>query len=74
MPLLSKKGLFNMLMCLLSISFDWTTFWILEQKFIKFLRCFFGKLKTPQSHSEMNCMTFSYLLTHFADRLSTFMC
>ena len=28
--------------------FNWTTFQILGQKFIKYLRCFFGKLKTPK--------------------------
>ena len=31
-----------------------TTFKILGQKFIKFLRWFFGKTKTPKSHSEIN--------------------
>ena len=34
--------------------FDWTTFYILGQKFIKFLSWFFGKLKTPKSHFEIN--------------------
>ena len=29
-------------------------FTILGQKFIKFLRWVFGKLKTPKSHSEIN--------------------
>ena len=24
------------------------------QKFVKFFRCFFGKFKTPKSHSEIN--------------------
>ena len=33
---------------------DFTTYKILGQKFIKFLRWFFGKLKTPKSHSEIN--------------------
>ena len=33
---------------------DWTTFYILGQKFIKFLHCFFGKLETQKSNSEIN--------------------
>ena len=33
---------------------DLATFKILGQKFIKFLRWLFGKLKTPKSHSEIN--------------------
>ena len=34
--------------------FDLIIFLILGQKFIKFLCWFFGKLKTPKSHSEIN--------------------
>ena len=42
---ISKKGLFNIIMCL--CHFD-CTFQILGQKFIKCLRWFFGKLKTSK--------------------------
>ena len=33
---------------------DFTTFLILGQKNVKFLRCFFGKFKTSKGHSEIN--------------------
>ena len=49
-PLISNKELFTIIKC--RYLFDRTR--ILGQKFIKFLGCFFGKLKPPKSHSEIN--------------------
>ena len=46
-----NKELFDIIICL--YLFDWTTFLILGQKFIKLLRWFFGKLKAPKSRSEL---------------------
>ena len=51
-PLISNKELFIIIKCL--YFFDWTTFYILGQKFIKFLHWVFGNSKHQKRKSEVN--------------------